>query len=134
MIELFEFEKRSEEVFITLEFKKVKVTIEGELYIDKDSTEIVVTDPCVDDEIKLSYTTRHHSSRKRDDNVLAKVGEMLHDGYTNKEISEAMKLSMQYVNGVRKCVSPRYACLKFVVDGWSSVKELKKMRMESKNG
>lgn len=115
-------------MLITLEFKGVKVTVEGDLYIDKDSAEIVVTNPCKDGELELSYTVRYSPSKKIDDVVLMKVGEMLHNGYTNREISDIMKLSMSYVNAVRKCTSPRYANVKFRVDGWSSVKELKKMK------
>ena len=115
-------------MLITLEFKGVKVTVEGDLYIDKDSTEIVVTNPCKDGEFELSYTVRYSPSKKIDDVVLVKVGEMLHNGCTNREISEATKLSIPYINGVRKCVSPRYASLKFMVGGWQSVKELKKMK------
>ena len=115
-------------MLITLEFKGVKVTVEGDLYIDKDSTEIVVTNPCKDGEFELSYTVRYSPSKNIDDDVLMKVGEMLHNDYTNREISEIMKLSMPYVNNVRKCASPRYADVKFRVDGWPSVKELKKMK------
>ena len=116
-------------MLITLEFKGVKVTVEGDLYIDKDSTEIVVTNPCKDGEFELSYTVRYSPSKNiNDDDVLMKVGEMLHNGCTNREISEIMKLSMSYVNNVRKCTSPRYASLKFMVGGWQSVKELKKMK------
>ena len=115
-------------MLMTLEFKGVKVTVEGDLYIDKDSTEIVVTNPCKDGEFELSYTVRYSPSKKIDDAVLVKVGEMLHNGCTNREISEIMKLSMPYVNNVRKCASPRYADVKFRVDGWPSVKELKKMK------
>lgn len=117
-------------MLITLEFKGVKVTVEGDLYIDKDSTEIVVTNPCKDGELELSYTVRYSPSKKIDDAVLVKVGEMLHNGYTNKEISEATKLSIPYINGVRNCVSPRYASLKFMIDGWPSVTELKKNKSE----
>ena len=65
-----------------------------------------------------------------DDNVLMKVGKMLHDGYTNREIADAMKLSTQYINDVRKCASPRYANLQFKVDGWPSVRELRKIKSE----
>ena len=115
-------------MLITLEFKGVKVTVEGDLYVDKDSAEIVVTNPCKDGEFELSYTVRYSPSKKIDDVVLMKVGEMLHNDYTNREISEIMKLSMPYVNNVRKCASPRYADVKFRVDGWPSVKELKKMK------
>ena len=61
-------------MLITLEFKNVKVTVEGELYIDGESTEIVVTDPCVDGKFELSYTVRHSPFKKIDDNVLMKVG------------------------------------------------------------
>ena len=115
-------------MLITLEFKGVKVAVEGDLYQYKDSTEIVVTNPCKDGEFELSYTVRYSPSKKIDDVVLMKVGEMLHNGCTNREISEIMKLSMSYVNAVRKCTSPRYASLKFMVGGWQSVKELKKMK------
>lgn len=117
-------------MLITLEFKNVKVTVEGELYIDGESTEIVVTDPCVDGKFELLYTVRHSLFKKIDDNVLMKVGKMLHDGYTNREISDAMKLSTQYINDVRKCASPRYANLQFKVDGWPSVRELRKIKSE----
>ena len=55
---------------------------------------------------------------------------MLHDGYTNREIADAMKLSTQYINDVRKCASPRYANLQFKVDGWPSVRELRKIKSE----
>ena len=115
-------------MLITLEFKNVKVTVEGELYIDGESTEIVVTDPCVDGKIELSYTVKYPPFRKMNDDILMEVGKMLHDGYTNREISDVMELSMPCINNVRKCVSPRYADLKFVVDGWPSVKELRKMK------
>ena len=117
-------------MLITLEFKNVKVTVEGELYIDGESTEIVVTNPCVDGKFELSYTVRHSPFKKIDDNVLMKVGKMLHDGYTNREIADAMKLSTQYINDVRKCASPRYANLQFKVDGWPSVRELRKIKSE----
>ena len=105
-------------MLITLEFKNVKVTVEGELYIDGESTEIVVTDPCVDGKFELSYTVRHSPFKKID------------DGYTNREIADAMKLSTQYINDVRKCASPRYANLQFKVDGWPSVRELRKIKSE----
>lgn len=118
-------------MLITLEFKNVKVTVEGELYIDGESTEIVVTDPCVDGKFELSYTVKHAPFRKINDDILMEVGKMLHDGYTNREISDVTELSTQYINDVRKCVSPRYADLKFMVDGWPSMEELKKMK-ESK--
>ena len=115
-------------MLITLEFKNVKVTVEGELYIDGESTEIVVTDPCIDGKFELSYTTKYPPFRKMNDDILMEVGKMLHDGYTNREISDVMELSVSCINNVRKCVSPRYADLKFVVDGWPSVKELRKMK------
>ena len=103
---------------------------EVDLYIDKDSTEIVVTNPCKDGEFELSYTVRYSPSKKIDEGVLVKVEEMLHNDCTNREISEATKLSIPYINGVRKYVSPRYASLKFIVGGWPSVTELKKNKSE----
>lgn len=103
-------------MIINIKFGSATVQVEGDVYIDSDSMDIVITDPCVD--VDHDITTSD----------LEEIGRLLHENLTDDEISDRTGINASYIDEIRRCTKPEYSELKLVSYGWPEMAVIEAVR------